>query len=68
MQFRKCRYSWKIANPFSCDKQKQIASVQKMGLKVCLRAADSVSALKQMQLLGLDYFPTNTMHDKGEKR
>lgn len=60
--------SWKIADPFSCDKQKQIASVQKMGLKVCLRAADSVSALKQMQLLGLDYFPTNTMHDKGEKR
>lgn len=54
--------SWKIADPFSCDKEK-IENTQKMGLKVCLRAADSLESLERMKLLGLDYFPSNTMHD-----
>jgi hypothetical protein len=28
-----------------------------------LRAADDVESLEHMKTLGLDYFPTNKMHD-----
>ena len=55
--------SWKIGNPFECEKSK-IDLAHNMGLKVCLRAADSVEYLVRMKELGLDYFPTNTMHAK----
>lgn len=55
--------SWEIDNPFDCEKQK-IDLAHNLGLKVCLRAADSVAYLERMKELGLDYFPTNTMHDK----
>jgi len=53
--------SWGIANPFDCPKEK-IDLVHAMGMKVCLRAADNISDLAIMKELGLDYFPTNTMH------
>ena len=56
-------YSLKIADPFACDEEK-ITLAHQMGLKICLRAADNVASLEQMKKLGLDYFPTNTMHDK----
>ena len=55
--------SWKIGNPFECEKSK-IDLAHNMGLKVCLRAADSVEYLVRMKELGLDYFPTNRMHDR----
>ena len=55
--------SWKISDPFACDSQR-IDLAHKEGLKVCLRAADDVTALEQMKKLGLDYFPTNTLHDR----
>ena len=55
--------SWCIANPFDCGKEK-IELVHNMGLKVCLRAADSLAYLDRMKELGLDYFPSNCMHDK----
>ena len=54
--------SLKIDNPLDCDRQK-IDFIHKMGLKICLRAADDVASLEQMKALGLDYFPTNKMHD-----
>lgn len=57
-------YSLKIADPFECDESK-IDYARRMGLKICLRAADNVANLERMKALGLDYFPTNTMHDKG---
>lgn len=56
-------FSLKIADPLECDKEK-IARAHEMGLKICLRAADSKERLRQMRELGLDYFPTNNMHDK----
>lgn len=61
--------SWCISDPFLCEKSK-IDLVHNMGLKVCLRAADSVESLEQMKKLGLDYFPTNCMHENmaGEKQ
>ena len=55
--------SLKIDNPFDCNKQK-IEMLHKLGLKVCLRAADDLASLEHMKALSLDYFPTNKMHDK----
>jgi glycerophosphoryl diester phosphodiesterase len=56
-------YSLAIADPFDCDESK-VEDARRMGLKICLRAADNVTNLDRMKALGLDYFPTNTMHDK----
>ena len=56
-------YSLEISDPFTCD-EKKIEIAHRMGLKICLRAADSVMALERMKKLGLDYFPTNKMHDR----
>lgn len=53
--------SWRIDDPFECTEDK-IALAHDRGLRVCLRAADNIRNLKQMKRLGLDYFPTNTMH------
>ena len=36
------------------------------GVKVCLRAADSVEAVRHMLSLGLDYLPSNCMHNSLE--
>ena len=54
-------FSWKISDPFECPKEK-IDEAHNMGLKICLRAADSVDYVKRMLWLGLDYLPTNCMH------
>jgi len=54
--------SWNIPDCFSCPEEK-INLVHGMGLKVCLRAGDNVEQVKHMQNLGLDYIPTNCMHD-----
>ena len=56
-------FSLRISDPFTCD-EKKIALAHNMGLKICLRAADDVGSLEHMKSLGLDYFPTNKMHDK----
>ncbi|MBR6708454.1 MAG: hypothetical protein IKL84_02110 [Clostridia bacterium] len=56
-------FSLKIADPFACDTEK-ITQAHQMGLKICLRAADNAAGLARMKELGLDYFPTNNMHDK----
>lgn len=54
--------SWRISDPFTCDEGK-IDLAHERGLKVCLRAADDKSSLDRMKKLGLDYFPTNQLHD-----
>lgn len=56
-------FSLKIADPGECSGEK-IARAHEMGLKMCLRAADTQESLRQMRELRLDYFPTNNMHDK----
>ena len=53
--------SWNIPNAFDCPPEK-IALVKDMGLKVCLRAGDSVASVRHMFELDLDYIPTNRMH------
>ena len=54
--------SWNIPDCFACPKEK-IDLAHDMGLKVCLRAGDSVEQVLHMQSLGLDYIPTNCMHE-----
>lgn len=54
--------SWDISDPFICPASK-ITIPHEMGLKVCLRAADSVKVITHMLALGLDYLPTNCMHE-----
>ena len=53
--------SWNIPDPFECSPDK-ISHAKEMGLKVCLRAGDSVENVRRMLDLGLDYIPTNCMH------
>ena len=33
-----------------------------MGLRLCLRAGDTVQSVARMRELGLDYVPSNCMH------
>lgn len=53
--------SWKISDPDALP-EGAISRAHARGVRVCLRAADSRSAVEQMGALGLDYLPTNTMH------
>ena len=53
--------SLNIPDAFACPKEK-IEAVHDMGLKICLRAGDSVKSVERMLELGLDYIPTNCMH------
>lgn len=53
--------SWKVVDPDDLPSE-AVPNAHDMGLRVCLRAADSTSTVAQMQSLGLDYLPTNTMH------
>jgi len=53
--------SWNIPDAFACPKEK-IDLVHDLGMKVCLRAGDSVASVEHMISLGLDYIPTNCMH------
>lgn len=53
--------SWKVDDPLA----RPVALVQmahEAGIRVCLRAADSLEAVRVMLGLGLDYLPTNRMH------
>lgn len=54
--------SWNISNSFECPMSK-IEHPHKLGLKVCLRAADRVETVNHMLSLGVDYLPTNCMHE-----
>ena len=54
--------SWNYPNCRECPKEK-IELAHAMGLKVCLRAGDDVEDVRYMQKLGLDYIPTNCMHE-----
>lgn len=55
--------SWNVEDPTVLTTE-AVSDAHAMGLKVCLRAADSVTTVRQMQELGLDYVPTNTMHTR----
>ena len=54
--------SWNYPNCRECPKEK-IELAHNMGLKVCLRAGDNVEDVRYMRELGLDYIPTNCMHE-----
>jgi len=54
--------SWKIDDPLARPYEK-IKLAHDAGLKVCLRAADQVESVQCMLQLGLDYLPTNCMHN-----
>jgi len=53
--------SWRINDPLARPVEK-IKMAKDAGLKICLRAADSVQAVEVMLELGLDYLPSNCMH------
>lgn len=53
--------SWNIRDPAELTAA-EVRDVHELGLRMCLRAADSRGVVAQMQELGLDYVPTNTMH------
>lgn len=53
--------SLNIPDAFACPQEK-IAAVHELGLRICLRAGDSIASVTRMTELGLDYIPTNCMH------
>ena len=54
--------SWEYPNCRECPIEK-IELAHSMGLKVCLRAGDNVDDVRYMREIGLDYIPTNCMHE-----
>lgn len=54
--------SWNYTDPLASPVEK-IHLSKEAGVKVCLRAADSVEAVDHMLSLGLDYLPSNCMHN-----
>lgn len=54
--------SWNYPNCRECPKEK-IDLAHQLGLKVCLRAGDNVEDVRYMQEIGLDYIPSNCMHE-----
>ena len=54
--------SWKVDDPLAQSLEK-IKLSHDAGLRVCLRAADSLEAVRFMLGLGLDYLPSNCMHN-----
>lgn len=54
--------SWNMTNLRDSAVEQRIALAHDMGLRVCLRAGDSLKAVSRMLELGLDYIPTNCMH------
>lgn len=54
--------SWNYTDPFASPVEK-IRLSREAGVKVCLRAADSLEAVRHMLSLGLDYLPSNCMHN-----
>ena len=55
--------SLNIPDSLSCPPE-TVDAVHASGLKLCLRAADSLAALANMRRLGLDYFPTNVLCER----
>ncbi|MBR5231240.1 MAG: hypothetical protein IKW00_03205 [Clostridia bacterium] len=53
--------SWRIDDPLARPVEK-IRLAHDNGLKVCLRAGDTVESVRIMLELGLDYIPSNCMH------
>lgn len=54
--------SWNYTDPMASPVEK-IRLSREAGVKVCLRAADSVETVEHMLSLGLDYLPSNCMHN-----
>jgi len=54
--------SWNYTDPLASPVEK-INLSREAGVKVCLRAADSTAAVHHMLSLGLDYLPSNCMHN-----
>jgi len=53
--------SLNIPDSFACPKEK-INAAHELGLRICLRAGDSMESVCHMRDLGLDYIPSNCMH------
>ena len=53
--------SWNIKDVRDCTPDK-ITRPHEMGLKVCLRAGDTLENVRRMLELGCDYIPSNCMH------
>lgn len=58
-----CGMSWNDTDWAHFPKEK-IDLCHKAGVKVCLRAGDSLAAVSHMLSLGLDYIPSNCMHGR----
>lgn len=52
--------SYNIKDPFACDPA-LIRYTQASGVRVCLRAGDTLAGVARMLSLGLDYVPSNCM-------
>ncbi len=55
--------SWRVDDPRARPAD-LIERTRRAGLRVCLRAADSIETVRVMLDLGLDYLPTNRMHGR----
>lgn len=53
--------SWNIKDVRDCP-QGKIDAAHALGLKVCLRAGDTLEDVRRMLALGCDYIPSNCMH------
>ncbi len=54
--------SWNEPDPEKCD-ERRIRAAHEQGLYVCLRAGDTLAQVQYMLRLGLDYIPSNQMHN-----
>ena len=54
--------SWNESDPDRCAPE-WVAAAHEQGLYVCLRAGDTWAQVQTMLCLGLDYIPTNQMHN-----
>ena len=54
--------SWNLPDPFAPGVPEAVRLAREAGLRVCLRAGDSLASVAHMLRLGLDYIPTNRMH------
>jgi glycerophosphoryl diester phosphodiesterase len=59
---KNCGISLNYSNATECPIN-EIELVKSHGVKICLRACDNYQTLRYMQKIGLDYFPTNCMHE-----
>lgn len=62
-RFGNCGISYNISDYQNCPVN-LIQRTHDAGAKVCLRAADTVDAVKDMISMGLDYIPTNCISPK----